>query len=180
MRFLHREAEKRNHFSFMNKSFNMQCSLTKFSTLIVSEYYHTHTHTHPHTHTRTHTHTHTHTRLTAPFPGLPGWASTRKVKPIWILLKQERVSGSGIRWDICKSAPRCRQIGLTTPAPYRSVFYRPDALPATQPTASEHWRHKHWRHIITNVTYLISGICTNFRMLPHVTVQKRWCRILSH
>ena len=23
------------------------------------------------------------------FPGLPGWAGTRKVKPIWILLKQE-------------------------------------------------------------------------------------------
>ena len=36
-----------------------------------------------------HTHTHTRTRLTALFPGLPGWASTRKVKPIWILLKQE-------------------------------------------------------------------------------------------
>ena len=30
------------------------------------------------------THTHTHTRLTALFPGLPGWAGTRKVKPIWI------------------------------------------------------------------------------------------------
>ena len=42
--------------------------------------------------------THTHTRLTALFPGLPGWASTRKVKPVWILLKQETVSGSGISW----------------------------------------------------------------------------------
>jgi len=49
------------------------------------------------------------------------------------------VSGSGISWAICKSAPRCRPI--TTPAPHRSVFYRPDALPATQPTASKHWRH---------------------------------------
>jgi len=29
------------------------------------------------------THTHTHTRLTALCPGLPGWAGTRKVKPIW-------------------------------------------------------------------------------------------------
>jgi len=38
----------------------------------------------------------THTRLTALFPGLPGWAGTGKVKPIWILLKQETVSGSGI------------------------------------------------------------------------------------
>ena len=38
--------------------------------------------------------THTHTRLTAFLLGLPGRASTRKVKPIWILLKQETVSGS--------------------------------------------------------------------------------------
>ena len=35
-------------------------------------------------HTRTQAHTHTHKRLTALFPGLSGWASTRKVKPIWI------------------------------------------------------------------------------------------------
>ena len=40
----------------------------------------------------------THSRLTALFPGLPGWAGTRKVEPIWILLKQETVSGSGISW----------------------------------------------------------------------------------
>ena len=86
-------------------------------------------------------HTHTHTRLTALFPGLPGWAGTRKVKPIWILLKQETVSGSGISWAICKSAPRSRQI--TMPAPHHSkVFYRPDALPAAQPTASKHWRQR--------------------------------------
>ena len=80
----------------------------------------------------------THTRFTALYPGLPGWAGTRKVKPIWILLKQETVSGSGISWAICKSAPRSRQI--TTPAPHHSVFYRPDAPPVAQPTASMHWR----------------------------------------
>ena len=81
---------------------------------------------------------HTHTHLTALFLGLPGWAGTRKAKTIWILLKQETLSGSGISWVICKSAPRSRQI--TTPAPHRSVFYRPYALPAAQPTASKHWR----------------------------------------
>jgi len=64
--------------------------------------------------------THTHTRLTALFPGQPGWAGTRKVQPIWILLKQETVSGNGIHWAICKSAPCSRQI--TTPAPHHSVF----------------------------------------------------------
>jgi len=51
------------------------------------------------------------------------------------------VSGSGISWAICKSAPRSRQI--TTPAPHHSFFYRPDALPAAQPTASKHWRLTH-------------------------------------
>jgi len=79
---------------------------------------------------------HTHTRLTALFPGLPRWAGTRKVKPIWILLEQETVSGSGISWAMHKSAPRSRQI--TMPAPHHSVFYRPDALPAAQPTVSKH------------------------------------------
>ena len=71
-------------------------------------------------------------------PGLPGSASTRKVKPIWILLKQETVSGSGISRAVCKSAPRTRQ--MTMPAPHYSVFYRPDALPAAQPTVSKQWR----------------------------------------
>jgi len=95
-------------------------------------------HTRTCTHARTHTHTHTHL-FNGPFQGLPRWVGTRKVKPVWILLKQETVSGSGISWAIYKSAPRFRQI--TTPAPHHSVFYRPDALPATQPTGSKHWRH---------------------------------------
>ena len=37
---------------------------------------------------------------------------------------------------ICKSAPSSRQI--TTPALHHSVDYRPDGLPAAQPTASKH------------------------------------------
>jgi len=75
----------------------------------------------------------THTRLTALFPGLPGWAGTRKVKPIWILLTQETVSGSGISWAIGKSAPRNRQI--TMPAPHHSVFLQA-GCPSCRPTNS--------------------------------------------
>ena len=63
---------------------------------------------------------HTHP-FNGPFQGLPRWAGTRKVKPIWILLKQETVSGSGISWAICKSAPRSRQI--TMPAPNHSGVF---------------------------------------------------------
>ena len=54
-------------------------------------------------------------------------------KPIWILLKQETVSGSGISWAVCMSARRSTQIAM--PAPHHTLFYRPDALPAAQPTA---------------------------------------------
>jgi len=54
-------------------------------------------------------------------------------------MEQEIVSGSGISWAICKSAPRPRQI--TMPAPHHSVYYR-HALPAAQPTASKHWRQR--------------------------------------
>ena len=58
---------------------------------------------------RTHTHTNP---FNGYFPGLPRWAGTRKVKPIWILLEQETVSGSGISWAMYKSAPRSRQITM--------------------------------------------------------------------
>ena len=91
---------------------------------------------------------HTYTRLMALFPGLPRLAGTRKVKPIWILLKQETVSVSSISWAICKSAPYSRQ--TTTPAPHHSVFYRPGALPVVQPTASKHWRQEHWRQVFSH------------------------------
>ena len=84
-------------------------------------------------------HTHTHP-FKGPFLGLPRWAGTRKVKPIWILLKQETVSGSGISWAICKSAV-CISLQTDNHATlHHSVFYRLYALPAAQPTASRHWR----------------------------------------
>ena len=91
-----------------------------------------HTHTHTHTHTHAHTHTHTHTRLMALFPGLPRSAGTRKAKPIWILLKQETVRGSGISWAICKSAPCSRQI----PCQHPTTQFLQAGCPSCRPTNS--------------------------------------------
>ena len=83
----------------------------------------------------------THTRLTALIPGLPGWAGSRKVKPIWILLKQETVSCSGISWATCKSASRFRQI--TMPAPHHSIFTgRMPFLPPNQQHQSTEGKSK--------------------------------------
>ena len=115
-------------------------------------------------------------RLTAVCPGLPRWAGTRKLKPIWILLKQETVSGSGISWAICKSAPRSRQI--TTPAPHDSVFYRPDVLPAAQPTASKHWRHKILHGSINNMLLLITNVSPITDTTYHIEINRKTCLCL--
>ena len=80
---------------------------------------------------------HTHP-FNGPFRDYPGEPVPERQNQSGILLKQETVSGSGISWAICKSAPSSRQI--TMPVPHHSVFYRPDALPAAQSTASNHWR----------------------------------------
>jgi len=75
------------------------------------------------------------------------------------------VSGSGISWAACKSAPRSRQI--TTPAPHHSVFYRPDALPAAQPTASKHWRHQHATHNLRHNSRQLSDKARQAKQLQH-------------
>ena len=102
-------------------------------------------------------HRHTHTRLTALFPELPRWAGTRKVKPIWILLKQETVSGSGISGAICKCAPCSRQV--TMPAPHRSVFFtrRMPFLPPNQQRENTEGKTEH-----KNTVKYIKVICTQF------------------
>ena len=83
--------------------------------------------------------THTHT-FNGPLSGTTQVSRTRKVNQsgFYWSKRQWVAVASGISWAICKSASRSRQI--TMPAPHHSVFYRPDALPAAQPTASKHWR----------------------------------------
>jgi len=80
-------------------------------------------------------HTHTHP-FNGPFSGIIWVGRYQKGKTN---LDFAQARDSEWKWHqlgICKSAPRSRQI--TMPAPHHSVFYRPDALPATQPTASKH------------------------------------------
>ena len=87
----------------------------------------------------THTHTHTHTQpFNGPLSGTTRVSQHQIDKTDLDFTEQETVSGSGISWAVCKSAPRSRQKPrqhFTT-----QVFYRPNALPAAQPTASTHWR----------------------------------------
>ena len=89
-----------------------------------------------------HLHTHTHA-CTHPFNG-PLSGTTRvsryqKVKPMWILLKQLGYM------QVCTSFQTDNH-ARTSPL----SFYRPDALPAAQPTASKNWRHK-WLYTYCNL-----------------------------
>jgi len=81
---------------------------------------------------------HTHTIVLLLFWNLSGTTrvsryqkgKTSKGKTNLDLLEQETVSGSGIFMHVCTSSQ------TTTPTSHHSVFYRLDALPAAQPTAS--------------------------------------------
>ena len=112
---------------WLNKTDNSRCHNTQgiLYTLLGSQSDCTGSHCTPHTRP-----------FNGPFSRTIRVSRYQKDKPIWILLKQETASSSGISWVICKSAPRSRQI--TTPASHQSVFYRLDALPAAKPTASKH------------------------------------------
>ena len=120
-------------------------------------------------------------------PGLPRWAGTIKVKPSWILLKQEIVSGSGISWAICKSAPGPRQI--TTPASHHSVFTgRMPFLPTINsvkalkaPLAVKHYFFTKMHSKLWHSTGL-SAACskiTEMNPIPHHCTSSRcpWCAV---
>ena len=80
----------------------------------------------------------TNTHLTVSFAGHLGKSASERLNQSGFLLEQEWGSSS-VTWTICKSsAPHSRQI--TTPALHHSIFYRLDAFPDDQPTASKHCR----------------------------------------
>jgi len=77
-----------------------------------------------------------HNRFMALFPGPPGWAGAR-----WELL-DFMVQGKINRGRHTDHPAGCHyiQTNQCLPPPSPHIFYRPDAFPAAQPTASKHWR----------------------------------------
>ena len=86
------------------------------------------------------------------------------------------MSGSGISWAICKSAPRSRQIGPNhASTSLLKFFYRPDALPAAQPTASKHWENVNVKYNIFHLfsASLDTNLCSNV-VVENVNVVMRF------
>ena len=84
-------------------------------------------------------HTHTHTRLTALFSGTTqvSWYQKGKTN-----LDFTEARDNEWQWHQLDHMQVCTWLHTDNHAStHHSVFYRPDALPAAQPTASKHWRH---------------------------------------
>jgi len=80
------------------------------------------------------------TRLTASFPGQAG---TRKEKASLDLNKARDDGILGWQWhQLDHMQTICTSLQTDNHASTLSlIFYRPDALPDTQPTVSKYWRH---------------------------------------
>ena len=94
-------------------------------------------HTHTHTHTRTHTHTH-------PFNGpLSGSTRVSRYQKGKTNLDFTGARDSEWQWHQLGDRQVCTslQIDNHTSTSLLKFFYRPDAIPAAQPTVSKHWRH---------------------------------------
>jgi len=87
------------------------------------------------------------------------WVSQhQKGKPFWILLEQEMMEWRWQQLDnmqiVCTSLQTDNHASTS---PFS--FYRPDALPAAQPTASKHWRFT-WKMVVKTLFWLY---CWRFR-----------------
>ena len=123
------------------------------------------------------THAHTHI-FKGPLPGTNrvSWYQKSKNQSGFYWNKRQWVAVASFTPYVCKSAPRSRQI--TMPAPHHSGFYRPDTLPATQPTASKHicsiYIHKH-TNTHTRLTALFPGLpgCAGTRKVQEAQLSPR-------
>ena len=78
-----------------------------------------------------------HNHFMAFFPGPPGWASARR-EPLDFMVQGKINRGRHTDHPAGRHSIRTKQC----PPPPSSIFYRPDALPAAQPTVSKHRRQK--------------------------------------
>jgi len=91
-------------------------------------------------------HTH-HNRFTVLFPGLPGWAGARR--ELLDFMVQGKINRGRHTDNPAGRHSIWTNQCLPSPSP---IFYRPDALPATQPTVSQHWRQVCWYITVKSLT----------------------------
>jgi len=91
-----------------------------------------------------------------PFPGPPGWAGARR--ELLDFMVQGKINRG--RHFVHPAGHHSIQTNQCPPPP-SPIFYRPDALPATQPTVSKHWRQLAHLDYGEDARVFLSGvICT--------------------
>jgi len=93
-----------------------------------------------------------HIHFTTLFPGPPGWADARKLLDFMVQGQINR--GRHTDHPAGRHSIRTKQC----PPPPSPIFYRPDALPAAQPTLSSHWRQ-----LLTTTTNYHSSDAVHWR-----------------
>jgi len=83
---------------------------------------------------------HHHNHFAALFPGPPGWAGARR-ELLDFMVQGEINRGRHTDHPAGRHSIRTNQC---PPPPSPHYLYRPDVLPAAQPTVSKHWRHFHY------------------------------------
>ena len=124
------------------------------------------------------------------FSGLPRSAGTSKVKPIWILLKQETVSGSSISWAmcVCTSFQHHTTLFIQAGCPSCHLTNSVNALKALQQQQTlwnwhqpivmaryieSYWISRHWRHIVSHPYH--DNYCSNkFDILHYSSKLRCW------
>ena len=105
-----------------------------------------------------------HNRFTALFPGPPGWADARR--ELLDFMVQGKIN-NGRHTDHLDghhsiSTKQC-------PPPPSPIFYRPDALPTTQPTVLKHWGNECFY-----IRVYLHSFCNSHRRLPYIMWHYSW------
>jgi len=108
------------------------------------------------------------------YPG--GWASTRKVKPIWILLKQETVSGSGISWAIMQVCTSLQTDNYASTPPLSFFTGRMPFLSPNQQRQSTEGPLDHplKLHCIGNNIKQVAAYTVYYTLIGYICCARNW------
>jgi len=107
------------------------------------------------------------TRFTALFPGPPGWASARR-ELLDFMVQGRLTEADTVTIRLGATPSRLTSAHLHHPP---HIFYRPNALPAAQPTVSKRWRLNDFLNFyVFKICFAVSVVCDNGVRIVDVAV----------
>jgi len=110
-----------------------------------------------------------HNRFTALFPGPPGWAGARR-ELLDCMVQGKINTGRHTDHPAGRHSIRTKQCPAS-PSPH--TLYRPDALPAAQPTVSKHWRQSVFCEAL-QICYYVKQDQPTHQLMHHLIVHKKF------